>query len=334
MPRLTPILYRFALAVLLGLGVATVADAQPARGLDARLDRLAQGLSLSADQTSALDAIAARYSGADADLWAAAADVKAVLTDAQIDQLQEAVQARRTERPDRAERTRRGGDRTRQRAGQRRPRDGQRGDRAGRRPRPEGERPAGAARERLTDEQREAVRAVRDDVRQEAQALAEQLRAGALTDDQFVARSRALREDGARRMAAALPAEMAQRQAQMQARREAEEAARDRALDLTDAQKRQLQALRLDRVREAPEAPDMRPYLDDDGRLDREAFRDAMRERRAATREDRGDHRDAMGDVLTDDQQDLVFLHRALSMGSRGMRGPAGPGGFGGRRGR
>ncbi len=335
MPRLTPILYRFGLAILLGLGVATAASAQPARDLDARLDRLGQTLSLSADQSSALDAIAARYSGAAADLWAAAAEVRAVLTDAQIDQLQQAVQARRAERPARAERpdraerpARRRGDRMRPSDGQR-PRQGQHGDRAGRRERPAGQRAAGEPRQRLTDDQREAVRAIRDDVRQQARALAEQLRAGAISDDQFVDRTRALREDGARRMAATLPAEMARRQAERQAHRDAEEAARDRALRLTDAQKRQLQTFRLDRVRESPA---MRPTLDEDGQVDREARRAAMRERREATREARGDHRDAMADVLTEDQQDLVFLHRALAMGSRGMHGPDGR--RGGRHGR
>ena len=303
MTQLSALTARFALAALVGLG--TIAQAQPARGLDARLDRLTQDLSLTADQAAGIDAVAARHADADrADLWAAAADVRDVLTDAQIDQLQQAVEARRGERGDRV------------RDGQRRPRGQQRAG-AGR-----PGRGAGGDRPHLTEQERDAVRAVRDDVRQQAEALAEQFRSGAISDDEFVVRTRALREDGARRVSEVLPAEMAQRLAQTRDRREAEQAARDRALALTDAQKERLLALRLDRVREA-QGPDMRPTLDADGRLDRGAFRESMRDAR-------GERRDAVADVLTEDQRDLVFLHRVLAMGARD--GARRPGRRGGRR--
>ena len=69
----------------------------------------------------------------------------------------------------------------------------------------------------------------------------------------------------------------------------------------------------------------MRPYLDADGQLDREAFRAAQRERREAGREARADRRDEGAEVLTEDQRDLSFLHAALAggrgHGSRGRRG-------------
>lgn len=303
MTRLPALLHRIGLAVLLGLGVAVAADAQPP-GLDARLDRLTEGLDLRADQSAALDAIAARYAEADrADLWAAAAEVASVLSADQIDHLQQAAPSRRAERGE----ARREGPRMRgARDGERRPR-GARGERQ----------PRGERGPQLSDDQREALREIRDDVRTRTEALVAQLRDGAIDDDEFVARTRALREEGARRGAEVLPAEAAERMAAMQARREAAEAARERALGLTEAQKAHLQARRLDRIRRAPERPDVRPTLGEGGRVDREAFRDAMREQRGRAGAGRGD----AADVLTEDQRDVVFLHRALAGGERGRRG-------------
>ncbi len=303
MTRLSRFLPRTALAVLLGLGLVVAAAAQPA-GLDARLDRLTQGLTLTADQSSALDALGTQYAQADrADLWAAAAQVSSILTDAQIDQLQQAVADRRGE--GRGERGMRGADRRGSRGDR-----GPRGDRAGR-----GDRSDRADRTPLDDAQRQALREIRADVRSQVEALTDQFRAGSLSDDAFVAQTRAVRDEGVRRSAAVLPADAAARLTGREAQREASEAARDRALGLTAAQKDQMQAQRLDRVRESEGRPDLRPYLDADGRLDREALREATRERREEAREARGERTE----VLTAGQQDVAFLYAALA--GRGGRG-------------
>ena len=321
MPRFFHFLHRVGVAVLIGLGVAVAADAQPpARAdLDARFDRLTQGLDLTAEQTASLDALAQRYADADrADLWAAAADASSILTDAQIDQLQQAAEARRSERREgRGERGQRGERRTRPDGD--RPAEGlrQRGDRA------RGDRQLGD-RVQLTDEQREVLHAIRTDVRERTETLVTQFREGDLSEDALVAQTKALRDEAARRSAAALPAEAAQRLAERQQQRDAEQAAREAALDLTDAQKAAFQSRMLDRVRDG--GPDLRPFLDDEGRLDRQALREAQREQREAARAER-----AANPILTDAQEDVAFLHRAIA-GGRGVRGHGrrGPGGRGG----
>lgn len=290
---------RAGLALAAGLLVSFAADAQPARpDLAARLQRATSGLDLSAEQQEALQALASRYADADpADLWQAAAEVNDVLTDAQVAQLREAQEARRGERREgRDERTRQ-------------PRRAQthRALRDGRGQRLRGERP------RLTDEQRQSLRDARNAQREQMQALVQQLRDGEISDDAFVARSEALREQAAEELRSVLPAEQRERLAEAEARREAAEAAREAALDLTDAQKEAFQALALDRIRSAPERPDLRPYLDDEGRLDREALRADQRDRREAQRERREAARDEAADILTDEQEAIVALHRAIA---------------------
>ena len=319
MTRSSQFFRRAGLAVLIGLGVSA-ADAQP-RGLDARLDRLTDGLTLSTQQSASLDALATEYAEADrADLWAAAAEVSAVLTDAQIDQLQQARTARRSERGARSGEGRQG------RRGDRATR-GDRQDRTAREGRQErGSRQGRADRPTLTDEQRDALRAIRSDVRAQAEALADQLRDGAISDEAFLAQTRALREEGVRRSAEVLPADVAAERAERQASRDAAQAAREQALGLTAAQKQQMEARRLDRVRNAPEPLDMRPYLDADGRLDRQAFREAQRAQRETMREARGER----DDVLTEDQKDIAFVYSALA-GGRDGQGRRGRGHRGGR---
>ncbi len=297
MTRLSDLLPRAGLAIALGLAVAVAASAQPAdRGLDARLDRLAQGLDLSADQTSALDALAAQYADADrADLWAAAAQASAILTAAQVDQLQRSVADRRGERGQ-----------TRRARGA----DGERGHRGGR-----GDRGGRADHMDLDDAQRRALREIRADVRAQAEALAEQLRAGTLSDDAFLDQTRALREEGVRRSTAVLPADAVARRAEREAQRQAAEDARGKALGLTAAQKQQFDARRVERARQAPARPDLRPFLDADGQLDRDALREAQRAQREASREARGER----DEILTEDQQDVAFLYAALAGGRHGQ---------------
>ena len=266
MTRPSSFLLRAGLAIAIGLGVAAATSAQPARGLDARLDRLAAELDLTAQQRAEIAALAGRYADADrAALWSAAADLSDVLTDEQVDALRQRVQARheqvearRGERPDRFERGRRGRQSARGMHGRR---DGRRG---------------GDARAALTDEQREALREVRNDVREQTEALVTDLRAGDVSEAEFADRLRQIRETGRAQAAEALPAEAAARLAEREARRGAETAARAEALGLTAEQEAAFEPLAAARVRQASERPDLRPYLDAEGRLDREALRDAL----------------------------------------------------------
>lgn len=296
---------RAALALAVGLLVSLTADAQPARpDLSARLQRVTAALDLSVEQRSALDAIASRYADADRSaLWQVAADVEGVLTDAQVAELREGMEALRSER-----REVRG-----ERPAHRRVL-GRRGQRQ-RPARPRGERP------RLTDEQRQSLRDAREAHREQMQGLVERLRAGAISGDAFVAQSRALREQAEARRRALLPAEQRERLAEAEARREAVKQACETALGLTDAQKDDLQARALDRIRQAPERLDLRPYLNEDGQLDRQAFREAQREQREALRAQREAAREQADDILTADQQAIVTVHRALAGGGRGTRG-------------
>ncbi len=307
MIQLTRTTLRAGLALALGLGLAWSATAQPGdrarRGadLDARLDRLGNALSVTDPQAAALDAIAGRQLDDPAASWAAAADVLDVLTAEQIDELREM----RAERGEQA-RGRRGDADARQGRGGR-------GGRAGRRPgRPSERAQMGdrQGRQPLTDEQRQSVRAVRDDARQRRQDLVGQLRDGSISDAAFIEQSQSLREDSRRRLEAIVPASP-----ERQARREAARDAREQALGLTDAQRQQMQARRLDRIRQSPEPLDMRPFLDADGQLDRAAFRQAQRERRQAARAtgaERGQEQ-----ILTQEQRDLVRVHRLISRGGR-----------------
>ena len=160
-------------------------------------------------------------------------------------------------------------------------------------------------------QQREALREVRNDVREQTEALVTDLRAGDVSEAEFADRLRQIRETGRAQAAEALPAEAAARLAEREARRGAETAARAEALGLTAEQEAAFEALAAARVRQASERPDLRPYLDAEGRLDREALREAQRARR-------GEVREAAADILTDEQQDVVFLHRALAAGARG----------------
>ena len=305
MTRLTRTTLRAGLALALGLGLAWSASAQPSdrarRGadLDTRLDRLGDVLSVTDQQAAALDAIAGRPFDGPAASWTAAADVLDVLTDEQLAQLRE-MRAQRGERV----RSRRADADTRPYRGRRRGRAGLRGGRARM-----GER---QDRARLTDDQRESVR---DDARQRRRALAAQLRDGSISDSAFVERSQVLRDDARRQLEAITPGDA--EHAERQARREAARQARERALGLTDAQRQQLQARRLDRLRQSPEPLDLRPFLDADGQLDRAAFRQAQRERRQQARAAGAERREEQGEVLTREQQDLVLVRRLISRGGR-----------------
>ena len=286
--------HRFAVALAAGLLVAAASSAQPARpappDLGARLDRIATALDLGADQRAALAAIADRYADADRPaLWRAAADAEGVLTDAQVEALRAQIQDRREARPER------GGDRAR--PGRRPARDHQ------------GGRPV-----RLTETQREAVREVREAYRPRFEALRASFRDGTLSAEAFAAERRALRDGLGNDVRAVLPTEAVARLDARQARRDAEREAREQALGLTAEQRDALQALRLDRLRDAADRParDGRPTAGE-----RQALRERTRERRRAARAEA----DA---ILTTDQRDVLTLHRALAPRSPRRRGGAG----------
>ena len=293
---------RLALRAVLTLAVglaAQTAAAQPVP-LDVRLGALSERLSLSAEQTSALDAIASEQTAdRPSALWDVARQVRGVLTADQVDALRQG--------PEQDARPRRMG----------------RGDGPGLRPRARnGAGPRGGRLvrrgERLTEAQRQTLRAVRDDVRARRQTLVERLRAGEVSDQSFADAMRALRQDAAERMAAVRPEADGLRD-QRRARRDEAQAARDAALGLTDDQRARLLALRLDAVRDAPDRPDLRPYLDAEGRLDREAMRQATAAQRQARRAAAQERRQQAAEVLTDEQRDLLAVHRALATAGRGQ---------------
>ena len=297
--------HRFAAALAAGLLVSAAASAQPAPpDLSARLERIAQALDLGADQRAALGSITDRYTDADRPaLWTAAADVEAVLTDAQVEALRTRVQDRREARP---ARTGRGGERARParrgRTGQGRMGRGGRPDRAGQ-ARPARDRQGDRA-DRLTDAQRRDVREVREAYRPRFEALRASFEDGSLSDEAFAVQSRALREAVADDLRSVLPADVVARFDARKTRREAEREAREQALGLTAGQRSALAALR-----PAPSRParDERPS------------REQMRERRESARA-------GIDAVLTTDQRDVLTLHRALSAGGRGRMGRGGAG--------
>ncbi|MEM0961151.1 MAG: hypothetical protein AAGK21_01265 [Bacteroidota bacterium] len=285
---------RLGAAILIGLGLAAIAEAQPQRSLDARLDQITQPLDLSSDQETALDAVAQQYGREDS--WAAAAAVHDILTADQISQLRQTAEQRRSQRRARA------GEGRQMRRGARRagPRRGQT-QRVGRMSRA------------LSDEQRASVREIRRDLRQQRETLIADLREGNVSDEVFQSRMRQLRDAAETRMLDVVPAGAATRMREARARRDAAKSAREQALGLTASQKAQIAGLRVDRVRQAPERLDLRPYLDDDGQLDRQALREAQRGQREMRRERAQAHREAVANVLSAEQREIIALHRALS---------------------
>jgi len=328
-----PFLRRALPAIVLGLFVAAAASAQPntQRSLS---DRLARALpDLSADQKAQLDALAipSRQDRQPGAMWSVASDAQDILTTDQIETLLAARDQVRSKRGGRAGQGRKARRGQRGRMGR-----GQRG-RMGRGQRGGQMRGNRADRLQLSDDERAAMREGRQAARAEREALVGQLRSGAIDASTFQARGEALREQQqAARRANATP-EQIERMDAAQERREASKAAREAALGLTAAQQDEMEALRLERIRMAPGAPDLRPYLDANGQLDRQALRDARRAQREASSPERDALRQRAESVLTDEQKATIALHRALSRGQRagrageGRRGMRGEG-RGGRR--
>ena len=294
MPR-SPFLRRFLPALVIGLLVAAAASAQP-RQQRSLSDRLARSVpDLSPQQKADLDALAATGERSPALAWSLAADVRDVLTPSQIEALTSHAEpgARRPTRGRSRALGARGADRAR---------------RGGRRD------------ARRTDSQREAARGAS---RERRQALVDEFRAGSIDASTFQARSERLREEGRAARRASMTPEQRERADAAQARREEARSAREAALGLTPAQKEALEAIRLERIRTSPGAPDLRPYLGADGQLDRSALREARRARREATAPEREALRERAESVLTADQKATIAVHRALTRAGRGGRAAA-----------
>ena len=303
-----PFLRRALPALALGLLFAAAASAQPTtqRSLSDRLARAVPDLTDA--QKSQLDALAipSRQDPQPGAMWSIASDAQDILTSDQIETLLAARDERIGKRGDRAGQGRKArmgrGPRGRMNRG------GRRGQQRG------GERP------QRSDEERAALREAAQDARAAREALVEQFRSGAIDASTVQARSEALREQQqAARRANATP-EQVERMDAAQERREASTAAREAALGLTAAQKDELEAIRLERIRMAPGQPDLRPYLDADGQLDREALREARRSQREASSSDREALRQRAESILTNEQKATIALHRMLSRGHRAGR--------------
>ena len=157
----------------------------------------------------------------------------------------------------------------------------------------EGRAAKGAHRLDLSDAQQEQMQAQRKTLRAQHDALREQLQSGALTAEQFASRSQSLREQSRAAFEATLTAEQRQKMDQAEARRDAEKAARETVLQITPAQKAAFESARAEAARAG---------------------------------EGRG-ARGGRAEILTDEQRQLVAVHRALSGGREQRDRKGGPGG-------
>ena len=298
-----PFLRRAVPALLLGLLFAAATSAQPAqRSLSDRLSRA--GLDLTVQQTSALDAAATQARSGDRGgaLWSLTGDVKDILTPAQI----ESLLARQSDRREMR------GDRARGQSG-----EGGRGGRGMRGARRQLDGSARADRPQRTGAGREVTREARQAARAERGAITERFRSGAISAGAFQSQMEELRERQRAERLANATSEQRERLEARHERHEARQAAREDALGLTTAQRDELVLIRLERVRLRPAAPDLRPYLDADGQLDRAAVREARRDQREALAPEMEALRARADAVLTDGQKATLAIHRMLARGAR-----------------
>ena len=302
---MTRFMTRAALVLALPLfAAAALAQPAPRRAapdLPARIAALSSSLSLTADQQTRLAAVGSRYAGQtdSGAAWQAAADVQAVLTEAQIASL-------RTPRAD-GGRAGRPHARAMRRGGMDRGGMGRRGG------------PGRAPQSAEATAQREAVRAVRADFAPRAEALRTRLRAGQISAADFADAARALRADARQRLDATRTPEQRQRASEMRARREAATAARERALGITAQQTSALREIAAERVRLAPERVRLVPE-----RGAERPDQDAIRARAEATRADRAALRTRAAAVFTPQQKAVAKIHRALVHTGRPARGHRG----------
>ena len=314
--------------------------------LDETVTFIAADLGLSASETAALSASFAKFSDDDVAamrepgfLWHVAAELQATLTDEQ--------KARLFERLEQAGQRRRGAPGMQQQGGQGGP--GQRGPGMG--GQQQDQRPGGLASLDLSDEQQEAIAAIREsykpqieailadrdnltraEIREQFDALHASIRAdieGVLTPEQIAQLEEMKAEAEARR---------AEREAAQEAAREEAKLVMIEVLGLTDAQVASLEDLRAS------------------AEAEREAIRELIEsgvdrtEVEAQVEAQREAHQEALASVLDDTQLEITMIHRVLSarmqahrqiggqqgpggpagQGRRGPGGAGGPGGFGG----
>ncbi|WP_456424621.1 Spy/CpxP family protein refolding chaperone [Rhodocaloribacter sp.] len=183
----------------------------------------------------------------------------------------------------------------------------------------------GPLAELLTEEQKAALAEVRARRQEAMRALIEQKRDGTLTPEAFREQMKSLFEDVKAEVGALLTEEQ---KAALEARRaEGREALRARAGERLEAMAEALeltpeQETTLRELRETHRAA-MKAFMEEAkaGERDREEIRAAVAEMRAAQRAE-------MAEALTDRQEEIVRLHRILTVKVRAHRRGAGEGGF------
>ncbi|MEM1094762.1 MAG: Spy/CpxP family protein refolding chaperone [Bacteroidota bacterium] len=288
--------------------------------LETMVNALADDLDLPEGTTQDLsDAVAARQDDQREPgfLWYVAADLQERLSDSQKADLFAKAEARREARRERMEAFREN------RGDGERARRNRRGARQG----------GGDALERLrenapitlTDEQKEAMQAVREQYAPQLKALREQVQAETLTREEAREQGKALREAMQAEIQAILTdeqkaaleaareerqAKRAERKDQRADRREATRNAMIDALALTDEQQAAIAALRDEQKTERTATREQFRAARENGEtIDRAALREQAREART-------DHRTAMADIFTDDQQEIIQIHRILAQGA------------------
>lgn len=235
-------------------------------------------LHLSAEQSDAADAISRRYAPRFREpgtLWRVAGALHEALSDEQIERLQ----ARQKRAFEEKLRQMQPGD-LRERIEHRRSRI------------------ARALSRLLTEDQRAEVQTIRQETRAALAALAEQRRSGALTPEAFLEEAHAVREAARAEVDALLTDEQRAKVEAWRERRDEAQAVRIDVLGLTDDQQAALKALRTEQAVRMLTLADAFHNGDDVTRGD---LRAALEEGRAARRA-----------ILTDDQQEIIALHRGL----------------------
>ncbi len=271
--------------------------------LEVVAEALAADLDLSPAQSAEIRQVLARHEGEGAGaLWEVAAELNDRLTEEQKAMLFARVEARRQE--------------LRARVGEgfdgSAPMRGHRGRAGGL------FRDDGPLAETLTEEQKTALAELRQKHREAMQALMAQRRDGTITPEALRAEMKRLSEEMRAEVEALLTDEqkallearrgerrgdLGARRGDFEERREERRAAMIEALGLTSEQAEALEALR-EKHHEAMQA--LREELMAEGSPDPQAVRAALEELRAAQREE-------MAEVLTDEQLEVVRLHRILT---------------------
>jgi hypothetical protein len=286
------------------VGGAVVSDELLASvDLGSAISELTESLGLSDEQLAAIQGLTARNQGQGplpGAAWDVAADLQEILTSDQIAELDSQIRAARDrvrmERGERSSSREDAGTESRSRA------QSSRGMT---------HRGHGYAWLDLTEQQQERVRAILESHRAEIEALREEFGGSDLSLDEMRDRSRAVRAAIRDEIEALLTQEqqdrLLERNAELGERRASAMEWREQA-----------------RQRGAAEHAAM---------VDALGLTDAQIEQMDALRENRGAHREAVGEILTDEQQEVVTLHRALIAHRFRAAGPESRGRGAGRRG-